>query len=463
MKATNACFVMPLELSRNCPLQALDIPARGLQQQVSKLAKWAHVQIDCANPALQKTGEHARLHATRKNGCYIIVLVLSLLSSSICKPIGVHVYDAADYPILQDLQKCGRHWRGSQWGTEHAVHDWFRTQFHVSPMEADFFYVPIYFKCASSTRGRAYVAEKTTKLLEQLKYYQVSGGEDHIFLFASGDGPTRFPGWSRYIPNAIFIMTEGHYNDGLEKRLQAPYHNPFKDLLIPGYTGSARRIFNFIAADMPILSRRYLATYIGNDQGRITRLKVRNLSRLHPDLIFAPTSIHDPEYTQTLGNSKFCLVPRGLSSWSLRLYESFLAGCIPVVLNDYLRFPFTSFISYNTISIKWPENVINEELLKYLQAVDSNSLTSAHDEVRSVKCFFSFHPIHHFGNCTALTAMSTELLRKFKRFKSSPVTFWTLQGGIMDAQLNGFESWHPPFQVLDVFDGKAKEHYGNQS
>ncbi len=38
------------------------------------------------------------------------------------------------------------------------------------------------------------------------------------------------------------------------------------------------------------------------------------------------------------GASHFCLVPMGTSSWTNHLYESFFAGCIPVILSFLSKF-----------------------------------------------------------------------------------------------------------------------------
>ena len=35
-----------------------------------------------------------------------------------------------------------------------------------------------------------------------------------------------------------------------------------------------------------------------------------------------------------MGDSLFCLVPGGTSPWTNHLYESFFAGCIPVIISD---------------------------------------------------------------------------------------------------------------------------------
>lgn len=118
-----------------------------------------------------------------------------------------------------------------------------------------------------------------------------------------------------------------------------------------------------------------------------------------PELQFSgPNKLGRVEYFQHLGNSKFCLTPRGESSWTLRFYESFFVvslsfsntctqafwgwwsysnlllffheqECVPVILSDQVELPFQNVIDYTEISIKWPSTSIGPELLDYLASI----------------------------------------------------------------------------------------------
>lgn len=39
-------------------------------------------------------------------------------------------------------------------------------------------------------------------------------------------------------------------------------------------------------------------------------------------------------FVRLMGNSVFCLVPRGRAAWSVRFFEALWAGCVPVLLSD---------------------------------------------------------------------------------------------------------------------------------
>ena len=41
-----------------------------------------------------------------------------------------------------------------------------------------------------------------------------------------------------------------------------------------------------------------------------------------------------------MGDSRFCLVPRGRAAWSVRFFETLWAGCVPVLLSDHYEVPY---------------------------------------------------------------------------------------------------------------------------
>ncbi|CAE8618003.1 unnamed protein product, partial [Polarella glacialis] len=55
-----------------------------------------------------------------------------------------------------------------------------------------------------------------------------------------------------------------------------------------------------------------------------------------------------------MGNSRFCLVPRGRAAWSVRFFEALWAGCVPVLLSDYYEPPFDALFDITEFVIKWP-------------------------------------------------------------------------------------------------------------
>ena len=57
--------------------------------------------------------------------------------------------------------------------------------------------------------------------------------------------------------------------------------------------------------------------------------------------------------------ARFCLVPRGLTPASRRLYEAIASGCAPVVVSDEFRLPFGSWLDYDAFSLRLPEKCLS--------------------------------------------------------------------------------------------------------
>ena len=82
------------------------------------------------------------------------------------------------------------------------------------------------------------------------------------------------------------------------------------------------------------------------------------------------------DYPERKGDSHFCLVPAGTSPWTNHLYESFYAGCIPVILSDEYELAFMNDLPWEKFSIKWPESLVCDDdecntssLYEYLRAL----------------------------------------------------------------------------------------------
>merc|ERR1712190_634614 len=72
------------------------------------------------------------------------------------------------------------------------------------------------------------------------------------------------------------------------------------------------------------------------------------------------------DYFSILGDSHFCLIPEGTSSWTNHLYQSFFAGCIPLILSDNFVLPFQDLMSWEQLSIRWPQNAVGKDLYAYI-------------------------------------------------------------------------------------------------
>eukprot|EP00470_Lotharella_oceanica_P015348 CAMPEP_0170186726 /NCGR_PEP_ID=MMETSP0040_2-20121228/40035_1 /TAXON_ID=641309 /ORGANISM="Lotharella oceanica, Strain CCMP622" /LENGTH=264 /DNA_ID=CAMNT_0010433583 /DNA_START=434 /DNA_END=1229 /DNA_ORIENTATION=- len=87
-------------------------------------------------------------------------------------------------------------------------------------------------------------------------------------------------------------------------------------------------------------------------------------------------------YYDSMRESVFCLCPPGWTTWTPRIVESLMLGCIPVIIQDkHIRLPFQSEISYDTFSIRVDEEVVHQGRLKdILNTVNPSRIASLQAE-----------------------------------------------------------------------------------
>ncbi|XP_065630627.1 probable glucuronosyltransferase Os02g0520750 isoform X3 [Quercus suber] len=162
-----------------------------------------------------------------------------------------------------------------------------------------------------------------------------------------------------------------------------------------------------------------------------------------PELKFSgPDKLGRIEYFEHLRNAKFCLAPRGESSWSLRYYESYFVECVPVIISDQVELPFQNVLDYRQISIKWPSTQIGPQMLEYLESIPDEDIERMINRGRQLRCLWVYAP--ESEPCSALRGILWELQRKVRHFHQSAETFWLHNGSIVNRNLVEFSHWKPP-------------------
>ncbi|KAG6390474.1 hypothetical protein SASPL_148209 [Salvia splendens] len=411
----------------------------------------------------------------------------------------IYVYDNDEIDGLQ-LLMSGRDGKISadacvkgQWGTQVKIHrlllqSTYRTR---KKEEADLFFVPSYVKCVRMMGGLndKEINQTYVKVLSQMPYFRLSGGRNHIFVFPSGAGAHLFKSWATYINRSIILTPEG---DRTDKRDISAF-NTWKDIIIPGNIDDGMTINKPRLVDpLPLSRRKYLANYLGRAQGKVGRLRLIELAKEYHDkrivdfssylgntiasftlflplvdftvvivsvnkhssesnlcsslLKFSgPEKLGKTDYFLHLRNAKFCLAPRGESSWTLRFYESFFVECVPVILSDQVELPFQDVVDYSQISIKWPSTRIGTELLDYLGSISDTEIEEMITRGRKVRCLWVYAP--ESETCSAFSGILGELQKKVRQFHQSAETFWLHNGSLVNRDLVEFSKWKPPMPL----------------
>jgi len=90
-----------------------------------------------------------------------------------------------------------------------------------------------------------------------------------------------------------------------------------------------------------------------------------------------------------MGDSKFCLVPRGRAAWSVRFFETLWSGCVPVILSDHFEIPFEPLFDVSEFAIKWPVARV-AELYAYLKSVPDWRIERMLRAAERVRCWYYY-------------------------------------------------------------------------
>jgi len=305
--------------------------------------------------------------------------------------------------LTQGASFCGK----GQWGMEVHIHDWLLTSRHrtLDPAEADFFFVPAYSICMfeGGFLSMSQLDETYSSLVRALPHFGANSGRDHIFTFGSGMSANVFRSWRTEIPESIFLTPETWlFNDF--PHITEPCFNTWKDIAIPGYLHRTE-IISLAATAKPLRERSHLAVFLGRtDASRGPHPSLGDeepdvrgaLRQLHEEgKIFVAQNLSFSEMHATMGDARFCLVPKGKSAWSLRFYEALFANCVPVVLSDHWELPFEDFLHLPSFVIKWPMSKVGDELMEALRALPDDNLERYMASVRKHRCWYVYPSLLH--------------------------------------------------------------------
>ena len=82
-------------------------------------------------------------------------------------------------------------------------------------------------------------------------------------------------------------------------------------------------------------------------------------------------SLSSSQYQNKLQSYKYCLILKGDTTSSKRLFSAVSAGCVPVIISDGLKLPFANIINYSSFAVTFPESIVNNigSLLNYLRQI----------------------------------------------------------------------------------------------
>lgn len=332
------------------------------------------------------------------------------------------------------------------------------------PESADWFYVPLYATCkyvklnehvtdeSAATASMDQISneflwEPLLESLKRSKYFHRKNGADHIFLFADGQGPRIWDSYDLIRSESIFLSPESKcptWGEPIRRYVDVkPCLSTWKDLVIPGHTDFAR-IEYMRKQNRPTQERRLLMTFHGRSPGAHqaygdcqVRGKIMEMGAYGPHV---DVGGFVDDYLERKGDSHFCLVPAGTSPWTNHLYESFYAGCIPVILSDEYEVAFAGELDWQAFSIKWPEAEVGEPLFRYLEGMTTylpHRVASMKAKLEENACWFNWYSTDE--NCSPYLLIQRRLRRLLEARAPRQPRFWSVE-----EDLFGSDPGEPP-------------------
>eukprot|EP00397_Hematodinium_sp_SG-2012_P019857 GEMP01020428.1.p1 GENE.GEMP01020428.1~~GEMP01020428.1.p1 ORF type:complete len:380 (+),score=61.79 GEMP01020428.1:663-1802(+) len=320
------------------------------------------------------------------------------------------------------------------YGTEVIFHEFVNGCRTKDPNEADFFFVPSYFKCLSALnyvdrydddleRPSGVLFNQTLAHVESLPYFARNDGVDHIWLFSWGRYPCILPYRNR-LRHARFLQVEDRCEDVNKDEEPLPTFSRWKDIIIPGNTDQWRTEL-LQSTNRPLAKRNVFGCFHGRHgryEATYANISVRN------DIIDSFENVEGffvghfhPEFHDILSRSIFCFAPRGITPWTGHLYQALIAGCIPIILSDHFEVPYP-WLDWGTFSIRWPEHSV-ELLYDYLVNFPHWQRKAMKRRVDEVSCWFDYSNAR--GPCSPFQGVLRQLQHALARPK---IPKWSLPG-----------------------------------
>ncbi len=137
----------------------------------------------------------------------------------------------------------------------------------------------------------------------------------------------------------------------------------------------------------------------------------------YEDVVFSTEATSHTAYKTLLFNADFCLSVRGDTASSGRLFSVIEAGCIPVLISDWLHLPFASLVDYSQFTLSFPESIVNnvDFLIDYLRFMPAERKLKMQQALQDVRPMLLYDPSPadcHVLNPVTLSLVESLLSRK---------------------------------------------------
>jgi hypothetical protein len=122
------------------------------------------------------------------------------------------------------------------------------------------------------------------------------------------------------------------------------------------------------------------------------------------DVLFTTRRIASSVYEWGLHSGAFCAHVRGDTASSSRLFQMIEAGCIPVLISDWLLLPFESIIDYSKFTLRFPESIVHDVrlMVAHLRSIPQRQVVAMKQALREARGMLLFPPLQQIDNSAAV-------------------------------------------------------------
>lgn len=244
----------------------------------------------------------------------------------------------------------------------------------LDPEEASLFYVPVLpvtsFR-AGRCRNKSH-EERMQRAVDAIgasPYFQRRSGADHLIVcgwWRCAEALSQFREALRLNETSLLAISE-------RLKKWSGWQCPEQIIIQPYVANTA--ITNSWSS-RPFTERSTTFFFAGCSRGLAVRKRIRILRNVEGAFIDVHHdcenfSVDPATYASVIADTKFCLVPRGDSHTSRRLFDAIAGGCIPIVQEEGVRqhLPFSWKINYDQFVVFTPSRVFRDEGLLLLYCI----------------------------------------------------------------------------------------------
>ena len=239
------------------------------------------------------------------------------------------------------------------------------------------------------TKRDPYWLSVANYLYEYVPEYRLNLGQDFITTASHPlSGPYRIhPYRLNYLHRITFLRTDYDISGSSPKDIIIPYYTPDTS---PSSSSAYATVTSSHA------SYKYLLFFSGADHPtdgyRTLFIKqfmqyTASLSQPTSDVHISTQPLPESEYINSMQNSLFCLCLRGDTKSSQRLFAAIAAGCIPVIIADWIELPFQSIINYDMFTLRLAESVAFniDQMVRFLRDIPAEKIRAMQSYLRAVR------------------------------------------------------------------------------